>query len=288
MRIAIGPSKHYPSWHWCAGDLIPDLKTRHNITVFRRYSELKNHDFDLLVAVKFPPPNEFQAKSRIIYLPIDYFRDEPHIAKHSAFLRSCDTIAIHCARLADFLKPHCKKIEFIEHYGKYALPRLADFNPKGIVIWTGMCTFVGLVERWYNSKPRNFRLVVLTNRIRRIHLQDHSRISLEPWTERNQRRYFKGAKAGLDVKGSDFAQQMKPPTKIQQLVASGIPAAVNPNSYTWEYFHERGLNLSDPDDTERWFSETYWREIRNFAPKLRQAISKTNVVQSYLNLIDRA
>ena len=63
---------------------------------------------------------------------------------------------------------------------------------------------------------------------------------------------------------------------------------VNCSSYSWEYFHERGFNLADPDDTDRWLSRAYWKETRAFVPKLRPAISKANVIQSYLNLIEKA
>ena len=286
MKIAVGPSLHYPSWHWCMGDLIPDLKTHHNITVFDKYNKLKNLDFDLLIAVKFPPPSEFQAKTkRIIYLPVDYFREESQITKHSPFLRSCNLIAVHCSRLDNFLKPYCNRIEFIEHYGKYTLTNLARFRRKGLVIWTGARNYVNFVLEWYNKKPRNFQLTVLTDK---LPLNPQNHLNLFKWSNETQEKCFNEAKAGIDMKGTSFGQQTKPPTKIQQLIASGIPAAINRASYSWEYFHKHGLDLADPDDNERWFSETYWKEVHDFAPGMRQTISKTNVVQNYLNLINTA
>ena len=291
MKIAVGPSLHYPSWQWRMNDLIPDLETHHNITVFKKYNELRNLNFNLLIAVKFPPPNEFQVGAKkIIYLPVDYFKRESQIAEHSTFLRSCSIIAIHCTRLISLLKPHCNRIEFIDHYDKYVLTKPARFRKRGLVIWTGINHYINLVREWYDEKPRNFQLTVLTNRTKKLStdLRNHPGISLRDWSEQTQRECFGRAKAGLDVKGSSFHQQTKPPTKIQQFVASGIPTAVNHSSYAWEYFHERGFDLVDPDDTERWFSETYWKETSDFAPKLRQAISKANVVQSYLNLISIA
>ena len=291
MKIAVGPSLHYPSWRWCMNDLIPDLETHHNITVFKKYNELRNLDFNLLIVVKFPPPNELQVEAKkIIYLPIDYFKRESQIAEHSTFLRSCNVIAIHCTRLTNLLIPYCDRIEFINHYDKYTLTTPARFREKGPVIWTGINHYINFVRKWYDKKPRNFQLTVLTNQTKKLlpDLRNHPGLSLHEWSGETQREYFSRAKAGLDVKGSGFHQQTKPPTKIQQLVASGIPTAVNKNSYAWEYFHERGFDLADPDDSKRWFSKTYWKETHDFAPKLHQEISKANVVQSYLNLISAA
>jgi hypothetical protein len=80
---------------------------------------------------------------------------------------------------------------------------------------------------------------------------------------------------------------MKPPTKAQQFVASGIPAAINKDSYPWEYFHKNGLDLAEPEDIDRWFSPGYWKETRDFGMILREKTSKKSVARSYLNLIER-
>lgn len=295
MRIVIGPSQHYPSWHWCAQDLIPDLKKHHHISTFREYNKLGKVNPDVIMCVKFPPPGDLQLKaSKIIYLPIDYFKRKDSIINHSDFLQRCNLIAVHCSRLTDLLKPYCERIEFIEHYDKYVLPNPVDYNPKGMVLWIGQCAYFERVRDWYASEDlhesRSFRLNVLTNRIKKmsLNLRSHPSISLDTWTEKLQRYYFENARAGLDLKGNSFHQQTKPPIKIQQFVASGIPAMVNCSSYSWEYFHERGFNLADPDDTDRWLSRAYWKETRAFVPKLRPAISKANVIQSYLNLIEKA
>ena len=244
-----------------------------------------------LLAAEFA---EVLQASKIIYLPIDYFKRKDSIINHSDFLQRCNLIAVHCSRLTDLLKPYCERIEFIEHYDKYVLPNPVDYNPKGMVLWIGQCAYFERVRDWYASEDlhesRSFRLNVLTNRIKKmsLNLRSHPSISLDTWTEKLQRYYFENARAGLDLKGNSFHQQTKPPIKIQQFVASGIPAMVNCSSYSWEYFHERGFNLADPDDTDRWLSRAYWKETRAFVPKLRPAISKANVIQSYLNLIEKA
>lgn len=285
MKIAIGPAHPAASWHWCGKDLIPDLQKHHNIKTFHKFNELERQNFDVTIIIKIPPDNFQINAKKIIYLPIDYIQKTDWIPKHSSFLQRCSLISIHCARLAPLLKPYCKRIEFVEHYDKYALPQPADYKSEGPVIWTGVYTGARLIDKWYNSQPRPFPLVMLTN-TKKLHLRRHSNVSLVDWTPNSQQQHFKRAKAGLDIKGNSFNQQTKPPTKIQQFVASGIPAAANQDSYSWEYFHKHGLDLADPDDPEKWFSESYWTETRRFIPKLLQSISKANVVKSYLRLIE--
>lgn len=289
MKVAIGPSCRAASWHWCGEDLVPDLQKHHDVKIFHSFSELEKQKFDVVMFVKIPPPNNLQINAKkIIYLPIDYIPNTDWIPKHSNFLQHCNLIAVHCTRLAHLLSIHCKRIEFIEHYNKFALSHPTDFKPKGPVIWVGMCTSVELVDKWYNLKSRPFRLVILTNRIKTVHPRRNFSVSLINWTPNSQQWYFERARGGLDIKGNFFHHQTKPPTKIQQLVASGIPAAVNRDSYSWEYFHERGLDLADPDDPERWLSKHYWIETRRFIPKLLKSTSKTNVIKSYLRLIEIA
>jgi hypothetical protein len=287
MKIAIGPACKAASWYWCGKDLLPGLQQHHDIKAFHKFNELEKHSFDMVIFIKTPPPNNLQVNAKkIIYLPIDYLQETNWIPKHSNFLQRCNLIAVHCDRLGPLLKPYCKRIEFVEHYNKFTLSHPANFKSKGPIIWTGMCTGVNLIDEWYNLKFRPFRLIILTNRTKKLRLKRNSNVSLVDWTPHSQRRHFEMAKAGLDIKGNSFNQQTKPPTKIQQFVASGIPAAANRDSYSWEYFHERGLNLADPNDPERWFSESYWTETRHFIPQLLQSISKASVVESYLRLIE--
>lgn len=64
-----------------------------------------------------------------------------------------------------------------------------------------------------------------------------------PWSERRQREMMRACKAAFDVKHTAlFSQRHKPPTKGQQYVASGIPCALNPESYSAEYFRRRGFD----------------------------------------------
>jgi hypothetical protein len=98
---------------------------------------------------------------------------------------------------------------------------------------------------------------------------------LVPWCERSQRELMVQAKAAIDIKGGPWLgpdywqQQVKPATKAQQFIASGIPLAMNPDSHSAAYFQSRGLALATPQEPERWLSPSYWQEIQRWVVALR-------------------
>ena len=290
MKVAIGPARDYPSWQWCGGDLVPELGLSHDVRVFRQYSELSNESFDAVMMIKAPPSRLCTTVNRkIVYLPVDFFESERQIQSCLPFLRSCSAVATHCSRLDSHLAPYCKRLVHVEHYGKYVLPSMSEYKPEGFVLWTGQGKYVKPTLSWHGKISRGFDLIVLTNNCGWTRDSiPRAGVTLELWSEKEHLRLLGEARAGLDIKGSDFNQMTKPPTKAQQFVASGVPVAVNRESYSWEWFHERGFDLADPDDEERWFSRRYWEETREFGLHLRDTISMENVVSSYLDLLRTA
>jgi hypothetical protein len=257
--------------------------------VFTWYAELSNDSFDAVIMVKEPPSRRCAAGAkRIIYLPVDFFESEDQIREHAPFLGSCSVVATHCSRLDPYLLPHCRRLDHVEHHGKYVLSTMSEYKPGGLVLWTGQGTWARQAIEWHGKRTRGFDLVILAG----IDGWDwdwdrpaRDGISVMQWSEGEHLRLLGEARAGLDIKGGSFAQSTKPPTKIQQFVASGVPAAVNRDSYSWEWFHERGFDLADPDDEPRWFSKRYWEETREFGLHLRNEISKDSVLAGYLGLL---
>jgi hypothetical protein len=113
-------------------------------------------------------------------------------------------------------------------------------------------------------------------------------IEIYPWSERLQYEMMVESKAAIDIKMVDqFNQNYKPPTKAQKYIASGIPFAVNKESYSSEYFRKRGFDVVSPNNTNRWFSYEYWKETKAFGEKLRVYTSLENVGTIYKELIER-
>ena len=287
MRVAIGPVRNFPSWHWCGGDLVGGLRLSHDVRVFRQHSELEADSLDAVVIVKEPPPGGWTAgTAKTVYLPVDFFESEGQILDHAKFLGSCHSVATHCSRLDDHIRLHCGRLAHVEHYGKYVLPEMSEYKEEGFVLWTGQGKYVGDALGWHRKSDRGFKLIMLTNDCGWSRGPDpRAGVYIARWSAAEHLRLLGAARAGLDVKGGDFHQMTKPPTKAQQFVASGVPVAVNRESYSWEWFHGRGLDLSDPDDESRWFSRRYWEETREFGLHLRRELSREVVISSYLDLL---
>ena len=289
--VLVGPVTLNPSWSWCAGDLIDGLRQYFHVETFTgggefhaECEEIAKHESEILTIVKFPPnPKDILSyRGKIVYLPVDYFESPAHIDSHSEFLRRCNTILIHNERLRPYLSAYCNRIEFIEHYRKYALPEMNPYREEGFVVWVGFKEYEPLAIEWYNEKPRSFSLKIATNDIE----MENNGIQRYNWNETIQKKLFEESKAGLDIKNDSFRHSTKPPTKIQQFVCSGIPAAINRSSYTWEYFHSKGFDLASPNDLDRWFSLSYWQETREVGLKLREEITRRNTIYNYVRILE--
>jgi hypothetical protein len=295
LKIAMGPATPHASWRWVGEDLIPLLARHHEVRVVRESELLLVADFDLLMLVKHLPCADDLAglkdyNQRILYFPVDHFTSVEHIKQEAAALRLCDVLLVHSERLADELRPYCQSVELVEHYCKHALPTMNRFRPDGFVLWVGHLQNLAPVCQWFTHSSSRIRLKILTNLPERLELMGAAgtrlhEIEWHPWTEALQNALFIGARAGLDIKGNQFQQRTKPPTKAQQFVASGIPVALNRESYGFEYFRSRGFEPATPDEPERWFSEEYWRETCKFGEKLRLMTSPDAVADSYLRVI---
>jgi len=291
----MGPVNVAPSWAWVGADLAPSLSVQHDVRFVSSWHELEFLEADWLIAVKFPPglADVERCKRRgtkVLYLPVDYFETEEAITRDAALLSSFDAVAVHTRPLADALTPHARRLAIVEHYGKYALAAPNAFKPEGYVLWVGHRKYVGHLGSWLMAHPIEAPLRILTNVPQRLELTGRSAAVLAKatwytWSERAQETLFQGAKAGIDIKGTDFSQRTKPPTKAQQFVTSGIPVALNPDSYGFEYFRNLGFDVASPRDHVRWFSEAYWRETLELASLLRARTSKEAVAASYLQIL---
>ncbi len=107
------------------------------------------------------------------------------------------------------------------------------------------------------------------------------------WNERLQFELMQDCKAAIDIKGcSNFNQLMKPPTKAQKYIASGIPFAINTDSYSTEYFLKYNFNICSPI-SEKWFTEAYWEQTQICGKKLRVDTSIESVGLFYKKIVDK-
>jgi hypothetical protein len=304
LRVAIGPQLPLPSWNWVGFDLTRYLSQYFEVLPF----ESTPRPCDVLVAVKFLAPQMLDA-APVLYLPIDFFPYPAAIEQSAGWLRRCAAIGCHAEPLLPYFRPYCSRVFHLEHHAKYSLDVIPTYKKRGFVLWIGAFEHVPYLLKWHQARPLPSPLVLCTNvdaphsrkggfalahkldvpmDLTEMHLNGHR---VFPWRERIQRQLMLEARAAVDIKGgrwlgdSYWHQEMKPPTKGQQFVTSGIPFAVNQDSHCHAYFQSRGLTLATPDDRERWLSRAYWEETKRYAEAYRPQLSLENVGRKLQSVI---
>lgn len=309
-RVAFGPVRDVPSWSWIGFDTARELSKDFQVSIYDSWAVPP--DCDVLFIVKDRPPEHFVSAAQrqgttLVYCPLDVYRDPAHITRDAGFLQACAMVLVHSERLLPFIHVHCRAVHFIDHHTRYGLSPMADYKEAGFILWIGGFQYVPYLVQWLERYPIAHEIRLLTD-VRNHRARDAARMfaaeigvkleiserttsvagcRLYPWSERLQSDMMRECKAAFDVKVTEkFEQYLKPPTKAQQYIASGIPFAVNPDSYSAEYFRVRGFDVASPSDTARWLSREYWEATQAPGKQLRAATSIEVVAARYRDLIE--
>ncbi|HUI25428.1 MAG TPA: hypothetical protein VL403_05030, partial [Candidatus Kryptonia bacterium] len=308
--IAFGSVRDQPSWNWVGFDTARELSKHYDVGIYDSWSRVP--DCDVLFVIKDRPPDRFiheaQAKrTKLVYCPIDVYQGHDHLIRDADFLRACAMVVVHCERLKPLVQPYCGNTHFVDHHNRYALDVMVDYKSTGFLLWIGGCQYVPYLVRWLEHHPIDYEVKILTDidnyRARHVGRINAAEIGMRfgvyrsttsiagcevyRWSERRQAEMMRECKAALDIKMTDkFEQAHKPPTKAQQYVASGIPFAINPDSYSAEYFRRRGFEVASPADAKQWLSREYWEATRTYGEQLRAATSIEAVGARYRELIE--
>ena len=283
-KIAIGPEKDIPSWNWVGFDLSRELSKYYDVKVFRKYQEIE--DPELCIFIKEPCPSNLfwnlkNQKTKLIYLPIDYFLSYQSIYEQKYFLSQYNTIFAHSKRLLKLLKPINPQSFYIEHNNKFALKDIAEYKENGYVIWVGGYEHLIHLVNYIQTNSLDLKIKALTNynnlnsqraavHAGLTHVPDN--IELYEWSESLQYIMMQNAKAAIDIKGNSFSQYTKPPTKAQKYISSGIPFACNKDAYAVEYFETMNFHIKEPIDIAEWFSKEYYDQTVAVAKNLKYVL----------------
>jgi len=304
-RVAFGPRSSAPSWLWVGYDVACTLREHFDVTFFGPGDMPLA---DVVFVVKYPLAPEAatmlkQRGTRIIYAPVDYFQSRRHMQQHSNFLRLCDIVALHSEVVASHLTGLAWS-QMVDHYGKYFLDAPPPFKQNGFALWMGAVQNLPYLLHFLECHRLRIPVRILTNSNcntgRQAALRVAKRIGIEmrfsraringleatTWTAESQAAMMQQAKAAIDIKGSNFNQQTKPPTKAQQFICSGVPLAMNA-SWSVTYFEGQGLTVPTPTDP-RWLSRDYYLDVLNTAQTLRQKLTLQIIAQQYKRLIENA
>jgi hypothetical protein len=308
--VGLGRVRDKPSWGWAGFDVARELSKDYGVVLYD--SSSRPPRCDVLFMVKKRPFETFVSEAlrngtKLVYCPIDDYDHPEQIVSDAEFLRACAMAVVHCERLIPLLRPYCANVHFVEHHARHALHDMVEYKESGYILWVGAFQYVPYLVSWLERHPIDREIRILSNpeneNARTLALSHAEEIGLQieispdatsiaghriyRWSERRQQDMMRGCKAALDVKMTRFfSQYHKPPTKAQQYVASGIPFAVNPDSYSAEYFRARGFDVASPLDIDLWLSREYWGATRSAGERLRAVTSIETVTARYRDLIE--
>lgn len=270
----------FGSWEWIGAALCQELSDDFTTLTFQETVP----ECDIVIYVKFHPPlikfDNNEKRPAVVFCPIDFYGTGQEIDADAPFLFSCNEIIVHSESLTKYFRPYAKTT-VLDHHLKYVTPEIKTFQSDGPIFWTGVRTNLQPLVRWVNAHDLPEELWVLTN------LEDSAQsvlpdafgfnnrntIRVENWSPQLHLEWLSLARAGIDIKGSDFRSRHKPPTKACDAIASGLPLAMNKDSYATEYFLQRKFELANPEDADYWLSRDYWEKTYRQAVDLRQSHS---------------
>jgi hypothetical protein len=293
--IAIGPvMPGWGSWEWVGADLVQELAKYYRICTF---VEGEPFDCDAELRIKHPPIhmplNYSSRKNPIVFCPIDLYSGSEEIDADRAWLSRCSRILVHCEGLRRYFEPYAT-VEYMDHHVKYVTPLRNRFKASGHLLWVGVRTNLPPLIDWVNDHSLPSALHVLTNledprsipSPAQLGFLPQSNVLIEPWSAERHLQLLRGARAAVDIKGSDFRSRHKPSAKALDFIASGVPLAMNSGTAACEHLARLGFDIASPIEPGRWLSEEYWQETRRFGAAIRELLSLERVGRRFRRIID--
>lgn len=295
--VAIGPTMPgWGSWDWIGAGLIDGLRGLFDVRVFAPWDVPAA---DVVIVVKHAPPQGWVAaaadRAAVIYCPVDYYGDPAEITADAEWLRRCARVVVHARRLEPHFAPFAPTY-YLDHPIKYATPTRRSYQPDGPLLWVGVRSNLTPLVAWVNEHPLLAPLNVLTNPQHPGQLPSAADLGfrvdrdvrVHEWTPERHLELTASARAALDIKGDDFRSRHKPPAKVLDLIASGVPVALNPGTGPGEHLARLGLNVPTPLDVDRWLSEEYSKEVQRLGRRLTRELAPARVTTRARRLIEAA
>jgi len=293
--VAFGPEMPgWGSWDWVGAGLRDALSGTYRTVTFSAWDEVET---DITVVVKHAPPADWVAarsgRGGVIYCPVDYYGRAAEIDADAAMLRRCDRVVVHCERIRRYFEPYAP-VHYLDHHVRYVAPVRSVFRAGGPILWIGVRSNLPPLIEWVNKHGIPGPFQVLTNFEVPSRPPSAADLGFDPgldvstfdWCPQLHTELTATARAVIDIKGDDFRSRHKPPAKGIDVLASGVPLAVNHESSTTEHMAGLGFEVAQPLDRARWFSKDYWDETRRFGSALREILSIDRVALRLARIVD--
>ena len=257
IRVAIGPENpSFGSWQWVARSLMDGLQAPFETVSFRHADEAA--ECAVIVFVKFLPPLEMirrlSENSALIYMPIDRYGSAAEIDGDRQSLRLFRSVLSHSPRLLRYLQPYCST-QYLDHPLGYALEKPRAWVEDGPLLWTGRRCNVQPVATWANAQRMQNPFLVLTEADglppspRQLGFDSRNDVRIYRWSPQLHLGLMQTALAAIDVKGNDFRARHKPPAKMLDFLASGVPVVTNTGSSSFLFAAHHRVSVLNAD---RW------------------------------------
>jgi hypothetical protein len=290
IRIAFGPvMPGWGSWEWIGEDTARELSRYFDVLTQDHLGE----EASLSVVTNHPPAAELSFRSDgcpVIYCPVDHYGSVAQIDRDAWWLQRCSRIVVHSDKLRKYFEPYAA-VEYLDHHVKFiATPPVAPCK-DGPLLWVGVRSNLPPLVEWLESHSLPVELVVLTNGSATEHpevdeVASRPGVRVEQWTPERHRELLPQCRGAIDVKGTDFRQRHKPPTKALDFIAAGLPVALNLDSSSADHLRRLGFEPASPEDPERWLSADYWEETQRFGTALRELLSLQRIGLRWCRLIE--
>lgn len=291
--VAVGPrNPDFGSWNWLGTGLSAALQQSLYVRIF---DDPENPpDADCTVFLKFLPSaaklRSMRSKSMLIYMPIDLYGSCGEIETDRDRLMACDLVLVHCTRLLRYFF-NTSRTAYVDHPIKYVLPEPRATIENGPLLWIGRKCNIAPVVEWANLAPHRQELWILTdventaNAARDFGFSRRNVVRVGRWDPQIHLDWLKVARVAVDIKGNDFRSRHKPPAKMLDFMASGIPVITNRGSAGWMHARCRELWTADASDLIDNGIVRHSDRIVRQAQKLRTELTEERVYSQYENLI---
>jgi hypothetical protein len=294
--IAFGPKlPGIGSWEWIGAEMMQELSKFYDI---QSYTSESVPDCDVLVVIKHDVQTEellrAAEKTAVIFCPVDRYGSCAEIDAHGWMLARCAKILVHCQRLCKYFRSYAP-VELVDHHLRFVTDEPPSYRQDSYVFWAGIKSHLPILAEWVNAHRLPAELRILTNvesAKPRIDAGQFgfdtsvNQVRIERWSQQRHLELVAAARLAIDIKGNDFRQRHKPAAKAIDFIASGLPLATNPESYSAEYLSRLGFEVVTPLDTDRWLSQAYFDETQAFGATLRESLSLQRIGLRYKQIID--
>jgi hypothetical protein len=297
VRVTIGPKNPtFGSWNWVGEHLLRALTMPFRTEYFDHHHKIQNTD--IVVFIKFLPElSELQQLAEnaiLVYVPIDRYGSAAEIDDDRPKLQVCHSVLSHSRRLCRYMQPYVQAV-YLEHPLCFALQQPRPWISSGPLVWIGRSCNLPPVVTWVNNHSIPIPIILATEVEdqflcpRTYGFMGHNDVTMVPWSREVHLKLTELALAAIDVKGNDFRARHKPPAKMLDFLASGVPVMTNRGSSADLFAHENELLVLR---AENWFED--WTDLnsmqlRRQAFALQEALSPDRVSEYcqhyFLNLL---